>query len=273
MNPAADSASKRPSARAAIEACRSRGARAFIPFLTAGYPSWEVTAQAIGILADAGATALELGVPFSDPLADGPTIQLSSQRALEAGVTLDEILTRLEGEPALRRLPIVLMSYANPIVLYGVDRFCARAKDAQVAGVLVSDLPPEELPDLWSATKQSGLESVVLVAPTTRAERVPVLARAADGYVYCVTRTGVTGKGGSFAGNLAEQVRSVRAHTRVPVVAGFGVRTPEDAARLGAEFDGVIVGARIIEIVGRGDAAAMDELRSFASGVVRALAP
>ena len=227
--------------------------------------------QAVEVLADAGATVLELGVPFSDPLADGPTIQLSSQRALESGVSLDGIFKRLEQDPKLRRMPIVLMSYANPIVTYGIERFCARARDAQVAGALISDLPPEELPELWTATKQSGLESVVLVAPTTRESRVPILARAADGYVYCVTRTGVTGKGGAFAANLAEQVRAVRANTSAPVVAGFGVRTPEDAARLGSEFDGVIVGARIIEIVGSSDPAAMLELERFARGVVQVL--
>ncbi len=221
------------------------------------------------MLADAGATALELGVPFSDPLADGPTIQLSSQRALEAGVTLEQILERVATRPSYKRLPIVLMSYVNPIVIHGIDRFCQGASG--VAGVLLSDLPPEEMPELWASVRSAGLETVLLVAPTTKAERVPVLAAAASGYVYCVTRTGVTGKGGAFAGNLSAQIAAVRANTNVPVLAGFGVRSPEDAARLGAELDGVIVGARIIEILGDGGADRLRELREFAEGVVGAL--
>jgi tryptophan synthase alpha chain len=220
-----------------------------VPFLTAGYPDWNLFDAAVRALARSGADVLELGVPFSDPLADGPTIQASSQRALENGVTLTEILRRVEEGHSTWGLPVVLMTYANPILAYGVERFAADAAASGVAGVLVSDLPPEELPDLWRALGKAGLERVVLVAPTTTEARVPVLTEAADGYIYCITRTGVTGRGGAFASNLGEQVALVRRASNLPIVAGFGIRTPEDIAALDAPVDGVVVGARMIELL------------------------
>lgn len=262
--------SSRPSVRAALD-LRRRGGKAFVPFLTAGYPDWETCERAIALLAACGADAIELGVPFSDPLADGPTIQASSQRALEAGVSLEQILERMESAPERYPIPIVLMSYANPIVTFGVTRFCARAKQARVAGVLLSDLPPEELPDLWREVRDSGLETAVLVAPTTAPARIPSLAAAATGYLYLITRTGVTGRGGAFASNLATQVEWIRRSTDAPIIAGFGIRTPEDAVLLGSEMDGVIVGARIIEILSQPAESALTELESFARGVRAAL--
>lgn len=262
----------RPSIRGAIEARRAAGGLAFVPFLTAGYPDWESSERAIETLADSGADALELGVPFSDPLADGPTIQFSSQRALEAGVSLPRLLERIERVAAYRRLPILLMSYVNPIVTLGAEEFPRRATAAGVSGVLLSDLPPEELPDLWAAVRGSGLETAVLVAPTTSPGRLAALARAASGYVYCVTRTGVTGRGGTYSSNLSEQVALVRRETKVPVIAGFGIRAPEDVPQLKAPVDGVIVGAKLIEIL-RGDEGSdsMAALARFARGLRAAL--
>jgi tryptophan synthase alpha chain len=240
------------SARRAIEARRARGGRALVPFLTAGYPDWTRFDGAVRTLAEGGADLLELGIPFSDPLADGPTIQASSQAALAAGVTVEKILDQVARHSSIWGLPLVLMSYANPILAYGADRFAREARAAGVAGLLVSDLPPEELPEAWSAFAAAGLERVVLVAPTTSAERLPFLAAAADGYVYCVTRTGVTGRGGDFATNFAEQTARLRALTSAPLVAGFGVRSSADARRLSGEVDGVVVGARMIELLTEG---------------------
>ncbi len=238
-----------PSARGAIAERRSRGGRALVPFLTAGYPDWETFDAAVLALAEEGADLLELGIPFSDPLADGPTIQASSQRALEAGVTVEEILRRVEARQVAWGIPVVVMTYANPVLAMGAERFATRARAAGIAGILVSDLPPEELPEAWAAFRAHGLETVVLVAPTTAPARVPLLAAAATGYVYCLTRTGVTGQGGDVSANLAEQAGRVRAYTRLPLVAGFGIRGPEDARALGDVFDGVVVGARWLELL------------------------
>ncbi len=259
------------SARLALEARLARGGRGLIPFLTAGYPDWDVLDAAISTLAEAGADVLELGIPFSDPLADGPSIQASSQKALDAGVTVEQILGRVERRGASWGLPIVLMTYANPILAYGAERFAARAQDAGVAGVLVSDLPPEELPEVWEAIRGRGLETVMLVAPTTDRERIPVLVEAAGGYVYCLTRTGVTGQGGAFAADFAERIGVVRSCTTLPVVAGFGIRAPEDVAALGSVVDGVVVGARLVEILGGDRKKALEDLRALAVGLRRAL--
>jgi tryptophan synthase alpha chain len=238
------------SARGAIARRRSRGGRALVPFLTAGYPDWETFDAAVLALAEEGADLLELGIPFSDPLADGPTIQASSQTALEAGVTVEEILCRVGARQAAWGVPVVVMTYANPVLAMGADRFAMRARAAGIAGILVSDLPPEELPEAWTSFRAHGLETVVLVAPTTAPARLPLLAAAATGYVYCLTRTGVTGQGGDFSTNLARQAARVRAHTRLPLVAGFGIRGPEDARALGEAFDGVVVGTRWLELLG-----------------------
>lgn len=261
-----------PSARAAIAARRSRGGRALVPFLTAGYPDWQTFDAAVLALAEEGADLLELGIPFSDPLADGPTIQASSQRALEAGVTVEEILLRVAARRAAWGLPVVLMTYANPVLAMGAERFARRSRAAGVAGVLVSDLPPEELPEAWAAFRTHALETVVLVAPTTAPARVPLLAAAATGYVYCVTRTGVTGLGGEFSVNLAEQASRLRAHTRLPLVAGFGIRTPQDARAVGGAFDGVVVGARWLEMLGGEDrVAGVAAVRKLARDLRRVL--
>jgi tryptophan synthase alpha chain len=261
-----------PSAREAITARRSRGGRALVPFLTVGYPDWETFDSAVLALAEEGADLLELGIPFSDPLADGPTIQVSSQRALEAGVTVEKMLRCVEARQPAWGIPVVVMTYANPVLAMGAERFAARARAAGIAGILVSDLPPEELPEAWAAFHAHRLETVVLVAPTTAAARVPLLAAAATGYLYCLTRTGVTGKGGAFSANLAEQAARVRAHTNLPLVAGFGIRGPEEARALGRAFDGVVVGARWLELLSGADrASGLSAVRALARGLRRVL--
>ncbi len=265
--------SDRFSARRAILARRAAGGRALVPFLTAGYPDWDLFDRAVRELSTAGADLLELGIPFSDPLADGPTIQASSQHALASGVTVERIFQEIERRGEGWNLPVVLMTYVNPILAFGAERFAARARETGVAGILVSDLPPEELPEVWSAFRESGLERVILVAPTTAAERIPILAAAADGYVYCVTRTGVTGQGGAFAANLAAQVERVRRETSVPVIAGFGIRAPRDAESLLHLVDGVVVGARWIELLAedRSEDERLEAIRALASGLRRTL--
>lgn len=257
------------SARNALERRRAAGEKSIVPYFMAGYPDWNRLDSAIRSIAK-DADVLELGIPFSDPLADGPTIQRASQAALESGVTVERILIEIEARAGSWEIPIVLMSYVNPILAYGVDRFCARARAAGVSGLLLSDLPPEELPELWSTLTAHHLEPVVLVAPTSTHARIERLVRSAHAFVYCVSRTGVTGEGGPYARNLQDQVEHVRAHSELPVVVGFGIRSPEDALRIAPIADGVVIGARLIEILSETDDSAA--LASFI-GAVRSRLP
>ncbi len=220
---------------------------ALVPFVTGGFPTPSHSLALMEALADAGADALEVGIPFSDPLADGPTIQRSSQAALDAGVDAAAVLELIARFRRSHATPIVVMTYANPILAMGADRFTAEACRVGVNGLLVTDLPPEELPELWSAFRDSGLATIQLVAPTTAETRVPSLTSAASGFVYCVSRTGVTGKGHTFAQNLADQIGRIRRSTELPVLVGFGVREPEDVAAVAPMADGVVVGAAVLE--------------------------
>ncbi|MCA9759731.1 MAG: tryptophan synthase subunit alpha, partial [Candidatus Eisenbacteria bacterium] len=197
--------------------------------------------------------------------------QRASQAALENGVTLEQILERVASRREAWGLPVVLMTYVNPIVAYGVERFCRRAQEAGVGGVLMSDLPPEETPELWNALAEHDIETAVLTAPTTKSSRLPVLASAATGFLYCVSRTGVTGKGKDYAGNLGDQIRGLRECSDTPVVVGFGIRSAEDAVRVRKTWapDGVVLGARLIEILeGEGG---VSELHGFLAGIRHAL--
>ncbi len=261
--------------RSVLQARRDAGQSAIIPYFTAGYPDWDAFDAVASGLKRAGADVFELGVPFSDPLADGKTIQRASQAALEAGVSLRVILEKVRERGDDWGLPVVLMTYVNPIVAYGIERFCDDAVTAGVGGVLMSDLPPEEIPELWKALADREIETAVLVAPTTRAERIPALAAAATGFLYCVSRTGVTGQGHSFASNLHAQVARIHDQSELPVVVGFGIRSPEDAVRVaaggggeGESPDGVVLGARLIEMLETDGA---DAVLEFLSGVRAAL--
>ncbi len=214
-----------------------------MPFLTAGYPTLDDTSGLLDVLAGSGAVAIELGVPFSDPLADGPDLERAAHAALEAGTTMAGVLESAARFRAIHDVPLVIMTYANPVLAYGALRFARDAAAAGVSGVIVSDLPKEERPDVFAAFDEAGLDVVPLVAPTSDPARVRELARAARGFVYCISRTGVTGEGGSFARELDALVASVRAATDVPVGIGFGVSDPERARFVAERAEAVIVGA------------------------------
>jgi tryptophan synthase alpha chain len=250
------------------------GGKLMIPFLTGGYPDVPRFLRAMRAVAEYGADAIEVGIPFSDPLADGPTIQRTSQRSLEQGITLAKLLDLLEAarsEPGAPELPIVLMSYANPILRMGEREFCRRAARAGVQGVLVSDLPPGERPSLEEELGSHGLDRILLIAPTTRPDRCERLASLASGFVYCVTRTGVTGAGADFSSLLAEQVARIRSRTDLAVVAGFGIRTGADVAKLRDLVDGVVIGARLLEEIARAETAeGIDPLVEAFLGDIRA---
>lgn len=232
-----------------LRARLAEGRKLLIPFLTARDPDEARFLAAARAAVEAGADALEIGVPFSDPLADGPTIQRASQRSLELGTTLTGILDLVRREGDRFGVPIVLMTYMNPIHAIGIERFAEQAAAAGVSGVLISDLPPEEMPEVGAVLRARGCDRITLIAPTTLPDRVDLLLRGASGFIYLVTRTGVTGAGAGFSDRLAEQVVRIRAGSSLPIIAGFGIRSADDVGLLSGLVDGVVIGARLVEIL------------------------
>ncbi len=229
--------------RLAAAFAAAQGGTGLIPFITAGYPDLDVTRELLERFHRSGALAVELGVPFSDPVADGPEIQRASEWALRAGVHLERVLETAARFRDGYRLPLVLMSYLNPVLSYGMERFALRAAEAGIDAVLLTDLPPEEGEEIWEMLESRELASVTLVAPTTSPERLPAVLARARGYVYCLARTGVTGAGPGETGDLKSRIAEIRRHTSLPVAVGFGISRPEQARALRGEADAVVVGA------------------------------
>ncbi|HEY8483885.1 MAG TPA: tryptophan synthase subunit alpha [Longimicrobiales bacterium] len=232
-------------------AWRASGRRALVPYVTAGFPTPAVTGEVLGRLAEVGADVIELGVPFSDPLADGPTIQRSSHQAIEQGVSLAWTLEALAGFRARHTTPVVLFTYLNPVLAYGVERFVEDAVAAGAEGVLLTDLPLGSDPGLEETFERSPLALVRLVAPTTARERALEIARRSQGFVYYISRTGVTGARKTLRESLVQEVAALRAATEVPIVVGFGISTPAQAAEVGRVADGVAVGSALIDALDR----------------------
>lgn len=231
-----------------IERAFTKDRPAFMPYAVLGYPTRQAGLEVIRTLAETGADLLELGVPFSDPLADGPTIQAATQKALENGTTLKDCLA-MTAE--LRRqgvaTPALLMGYINPILSYGLEKFAADAAAAGVDGLIVPDLPPEEAAELEAACAQHGLAMVYLLAPTSTPERIALVARRASGFIYLVSLTGVTGAREALPPDLAEFVARVRAQTHKPLAVGFGIGSGDQARAVGQLADGVIVGSALVK--------------------------
>ncbi len=235
---------------------RGEGHRAaLIPFITAGDPVPAATVPTMHALVRAGADVIELGVPFSDPMADGPVIQHSSERALRHGISLRHVLGMVEE---FRRTnattPVVLMGYANPIERMGLEAFVAAARTAGVDGVLVVDYPPEESGDLLRALEGSGVDPIFLLSPTSSDARIELVARVAKGYIYYVSLKGVTGASHIDTSDVEAMIRRIRAHTGLPVGVGFGIRDGATARRVGAVADAVVVGSRIVQEMAEGPA-------------------
>ncbi len=248
------------------------GGTGLIPFLTAGYPSLEVSLDMLRAFERAGAMAVEVGVPFSDPIADGPDIQRASEWALRRGTGVFDVLDLVAKFRRESALPVVVMTYANPVVRVGARAFAERAKASGVDGVILSDLPPDELPEVWAAMDDAGLDTVLLVAPTTNAERLPLLLARCRGFVYCLSRTGVTGQAGGYAGSLDERLALVRQHTKLPVGVGFGISTAADAAALRGRVEATIVGAAFMRLVHQDPAQGVAErVGALATELVAAL--
>jgi tryptophan synthase alpha chain len=231
-----------------FHALRQNGHAALVTFLTAGDPDLETSRAILAALPAAGADVIELGMPFTDPMADGPAIQASSQRALKAGMTLAKTLDLVRGFRANdMATPIVLMGYYNPIYVYGVDRFLTDAKAAGVDGLIVVDLPPEEDEELCLPALKAGLNFIRLATPTTDDKRLPAVLANTSGFVYYVSITGITGTAAPNASNVSGAVARIKRHTKLPVAVGFGVRTAEHARAIAQGADGVVVGSALID--------------------------
>lgn len=250
------------------------GKKAFIPFITAGDPSLEDTIAIVSELESAGADIIELGVPFSDPVADGPSIQRSSLRALESNVSLRDVINTVAKIRAKTQIPIAFLTYYNLIFKYGVEKFVRDAAEAGVDGAVVANLPPEEASELIAAAREHDFASIFLIAPTSTPERVKIVSEACTGFIYCVSLTGVTGARSAISDMLAPTLKLIRQHTDKPVAVGFGVSTPEQAEKVAAMADGVIVGSAIINViaahVGKPDEL-LPAVEDFASNLVEAI--
>jgi tryptophan synthase alpha chain len=231
---------------AAFRRLRRAGGKAFIPYLMAGDGGLRATAERVTLLEECGADVIELGVPFSDPLADGPTIQRAAERALKQGCTLKKVLSVVSDVRTRTEVPLVLMTYYNPVFKYGVDAFVRDAAGAGVDGVIVPDLPPEEGSDLVIPSRRFGLDTVFLVAPTSTDMRIRRIARVSTGFVYYVSMTGITGARLSLEETFRQHIARVRSVTGKPIAVGFGVSGPEDARTVCEVADGVIVGSAIV---------------------------
>jgi len=240
-----------PKIRETLLHLRSQQRTAFIPFIMAGDPDLETTLLLLQTLIRSGVDLIEVGVPFSDPIADGPVNQAAAERALAAGTSLSgilEMLTRLRAEtPNIP--PLILFSYANPILRLGLETFAQRAQAAGLAGLLVVDLPPEEAGEMVAALSASELEWVALASPTTPPERLPLLSQLASGCVYYVARAGVTGTQSELSASLAAELAAVRAQITAPLVVGFGISTPEHVATLAPLADGIVVGSALVKVI------------------------
>jgi len=226
---------------------KAEGRAALVTFLTAGDPDPATSLALLRAIPAAGADVVELGMPFTDPMADGPAIQMSSQRALKAGQTLKTTLDMVrEFRKADSATPIVLMGYYNPIYIYGVERFLADAKSAGVDGLIVVDLPPEEDEELCLPALAAGLNFIRLATPTTDDKRLPAVLANTSGFVYYVSITGITGAATPDPGKVSGAVTRIKRHTKLPVAVGFGVRTAEQAASIASGADGVVVGSALV---------------------------
>jgi tryptophan synthase alpha chain len=240
----------RDSISEAVRASARRGEPALVAFLTAGYPSRQKFREHLQSVA-AGADVVEIGVPFTDPMADGVTIQRSSQAALAQGVSLRWILSELQAMPRVDT-PLLLMSYLNPLLAYGLDRLADAAARAHVAGFIVPDLPYDESSDLRSALDAHGIALVQMVTPVTKPDRMKQLCDSSQGFVYAVTMTGTTGKNVAVPVEVMSYLDRVRALAKIPVCAGFGIRSREQVERLQGHVDGVVVGSALVEVLERG---------------------
>lgn len=228
---------------------KKKGKKAFIPYIMAGDPDLEKTREVILTFEEVGADVVELGIPFTDPLADGPTIQRAAERALRAGVTLRKVIGFVRELRQLTHIPIALMTYYNPVFKYGEERLVRDAVDSGVDGLIIPDLPPDEAEGLIRLSRKAGISTIFLLAPTSTEDRIKKIAKASTGFIYYVSITGITGARLEINESLVDSIKNIRAITDKPLCIGFGVSNPEEASRMSAIADGVIVGSAIVKIL------------------------
>lgn len=236
--------------------------KAFIPFITAGDPDLGVTEELVPAMAKAGADLIEIGIPFSDPVAEGIVIQEADMRALASGTTTDRIFESVRRIRKKTDVPLAFMTYINPVFAYGVDKFMKNAADCGIDALIVPDMPFEEREELLPACKKYNMVLIYLVAPTSK-ERAQAIARESDGFVYCVSSLGVTGVRSEITTNIKEMVDTVKQAKDVPCAVGFGISTPEQARRMASQSDGVIVGSAIVKLVARYGPACVEPVCSY----------
>ena len=239
-----------------------KNGKAFIPFLTGGDPTIAKTEEYIYKMVEAGADIIEIGIPFSDPIAEGPVIQEANIRALKNGATPERIFEMVERVRTKTQIPIVFLTYLNPVFNYGYDKFFARCKKAGVDGIIIPDMPFEEKGELAEEAKKNGVDIISLIAPTS-ADRIQMIAKEAQGYVYVVSSLGVTGMRSEIKTDLKSIIDLVKQATDVPAAVGFGINTPEQAAEISKISDGVIVGSAIVKIIEKYGENAADEVYNY----------
>ncbi len=252
---------------------KAEGKKAFVSYIMGGDPDAETSLQVMQGLPGAGVDIIELGMPFTDPMADGPTIQAAGQRALEAGMTMDKVLSMVRAFRAGdQKTPIVLMGYYNPIYSRGVDRFLTDAVEAGIDGLIVVDLPPEEDSELCIPAQKAGLNFIRLATPTTDDKRLPKVLQNTSGFVYYVSITGITGSATAQAGDVGPEVARIKRSTDLPVIVGFGINTPEAAQTIASVADGCVVGSAIVKDIGAGKSVAevLERVAALAAGAHRA---
>ena len=224
--------------------------KAFIPFVTCGDPSLDVTEQIVYAMEEAGADLIELGIPFSDPTAEGPVIQAANVRALGGGVTTDKVFDMVVRIRKKTRIPMVFMTYANVVFSYGTERFIKKASEVGMDGLILPDVPFEEKEEFDSVCKAYGIDLISLIAPTSH-ERIAMIAKEAEGFVYCVSSLGVTGTRSQITTDIGAMVQLVKAEKQIPCAVGFGISTPQQAAKMAEQSDGAIVGSAIVKLCAR----------------------
>ena len=244
--------------------------KAFIAFLTGGDPDLATTEALIPVMEAAGADLIEIGIPFSDPIAEGPVIQAASERALAAGCTVDRLFDMVARVRKTVKIPLLFMTYANPIYAYGAERFMKRCRDCGIDGIIVPDVPFEEREEFQSVCRAYGITQIFLVSPTSQ-KRVAEIARESEGFLYCVSSLGVTGVRTELQDDIAEIIRTAKKVTDTPCAIGFGISTPEQAAHMASYADGVIVGSAIVSLIAEHGRNSADAVRDYVASMKNAI--
>lgn len=254
-----------------IEAVFAQEKKVFIPFITAGDPSLAKSEELIYAMVEAGVKLIEIGIPFSDPIAEGVVIQAADDRALSKGCHIDDVFAMLQRVRTKTDVPLVFLTYINPIVGYGLDKFFTKAQEVDIAGIIVPDVPYEEKRLLAEPCKQYGIDLITMIAPTSE-DRIKMLAQAASGYIYLVSSLGVTGVRTNITTDLGSIVEQVRAVTNTPIAVGFGIATPLQAEAMAKVSDGAIVGSAIVKIIGEYGENCIPPVREYVSKMLAAVA-